>query len=60
LDTTLILLTGVRVVTVERREGADATGSRAMSRQALQAEEAAHRGESGTDALASEVRLLRR
>jgi hypothetical protein len=59
LGTTLILLTGTWVATVERREGADATGSRAMSRQALQAEEAAHRGESGTDALASEVRLLR-
>ncbi|MGR4874545.1 hypothetical protein [Pseudoxanthomonas sp. LARHCG66] len=59
MGTTLILLTGTWVVTVERREGADATGSRAMSRQALQAEEAAHRGESGTDALTSEVRLLR-
>ena len=57
LGTTLILLTSALVVTVERREGADATGSRAMSRLALQAEEAAHRGESGSDALATELRL---
>ncbi|WFC43359.1 hypothetical protein [Pseudoxanthomonas sp. SE1] len=59
LGTTLILLTSALVVTVERREDTDPTGHAAMARLALQAEEAAHRGESGSDALATEVRLLR-
>jgi hypothetical protein len=59
LGTTLILLTSALVVTVERREDTDPTGHAAMARLALQAEEATHRGESGSDALATEVRLLR-
>lgn len=59
LGTALILLTSALVVVVERRTNDDAVALAAMTQLAVKAEEAAHRGTTGADALATEVRLLR-
>lgn len=59
LGTAMILLTSALVVVVERRTDDDASALAAMTQVALKAEEAAHHGETGTDALTTEVRLLR-
>lgn len=59
LGTALILLTSALVVTVERRTNDDAAALAAMTQLAVKAEEATHQGETGTDALTTEVRLLR-
>jgi hypothetical protein len=59
LGTALILLTSALVVVVERRTNDDAVALAAMTQLAVKAEEAAHHGTTGADALATEVRLLR-
>lgn len=59
LGTALILLTSALVVGVERRTNDDAVALAAMTQLAVKAEEAVHHGTTGTDALATEVRLLR-
>ncbi|MBD9477834.1 hypothetical protein [Pseudoxanthomonas sp. PXM02] len=59
LGTALILLTSALVVVVERRADDDAVALAAMTQLAVKAEEAMHHGETGADALATEVRLLR-
>ena len=47
------------MVVVERRADDDAVALAAMTQLAVKAEEAMHHGETGADALATEVRLLR-
>ncbi len=59
LGTALILLTSALVVSVERRTNDEAAALAAMTQLAVKAEEAAHHGETGAAALATEVRLLR-
>lgn len=60
LGTTLILLTSALVVTVERRASIEAAAEHAaMARLASSAEASTHRGATGAEALATEVRLLR-
>lgn len=59
LGTALILVTSALVVVVERRPDDDAASRAAVTQLAVKAEEARHRGETGADAIATEVRLLR-
>jgi len=59
LGTALILVTSALVVVVERTPDDDAVSRAAMAQLTIKAQEALHHGERGTDALATEVRLLR-